>query len=189
VRRAKKFVGVRSAVAWYCWEAVHFNARPNNLVFVPALTLCDFERDALRHGSPTRDHPLSFAGIRRPSGSEHGYIEPRHRLLARLGEETYLRQTPRSGFIISKVAPPLLVVTVEATAAGDATAVLYGHLDKQPPLGDWSQAWTRLLPYAAATACTRGAWPTTAYSTFRRPAGPGSHGGPTVSPTAVCGGC
>ena len=33
---------------------------------------------------------------------------------------------------------PVLVVTVAATAPGDGTAVLYGHLDKQPPLGDWS---------------------------------------------------
>jgi acetylornithine deacetylase/succinyl-diaminopimelate desuccinylase-like protein len=40
---------------------------------------------------------------------------------------------------------PVLVVTIDATTPGEATAVLYGHLDKQPPLGDWS---TGLEPYA-----------------------------------------
>jgi len=39
---------------------------------------------------------------------------------------------------------PVLVVTVAATAPGDGTAVLYGHLDKQPPLGNWSEG---LGPY------------------------------------------
>ncbi len=32
----------------------------------------------------------------------------------------------------------MLLVTVEATNDDDATVVLYGHLDKQPPLGEWS---------------------------------------------------
>ncbi len=40
---------------------------------------------------------------------------------------------------------PVLVVTVEATAPVDGTVVLYGHLDKQPPLGDWSAG---LDPYS-----------------------------------------
>jgi acetylornithine deacetylase/succinyl-diaminopimelate desuccinylase-like protein len=40
---------------------------------------------------------------------------------------------------------PVITVTVEATAPTSSTVVLYGHLDKQPPLGDWSEG---LSPYA-----------------------------------------
>jgi acetylornithine deacetylase/succinyl-diaminopimelate desuccinylase-like protein len=39
----------------------------------------------------------------------------------------------------------MLVVTVESTAAATGTVLLYGHLDKQPPLGDWSEG---LAPFA-----------------------------------------
>ncbi|HEV2427352.1 MAG TPA: M20/M25/M40 family metallo-hydrolase, partial [Acidimicrobiales bacterium] len=40
---------------------------------------------------------------------------------------------------------PVVTVTVPATpGAGAGTCVLYGHLDKQPPLGDWSEG---LGPY------------------------------------------
>jgi hypothetical protein len=45
---------------------------------------------------------------------------------------------------------------------GDGTAMLYGHLDKQPPLGDWSEGLGPTNRFAAATASTRGASPTTA---------------------------
>ena len=34
---------------------------------------------------------------------------------------------------------PVIIVTVESTGGGDGTTVLYGHLDKQPPLGEWSE--------------------------------------------------
>ena len=34
---------------------------------------------------------------------------------------------------------PVITVTVESTGGGDGTTVLYGHLDKQPPLGEWSE--------------------------------------------------
>ena len=34
---------------------------------------------------------------------------------------------------------PVITVTVESTGGGEGTAVLYGHLDKQPPLGEWSE--------------------------------------------------
>ncbi|HEY5303065.1 MAG TPA: M20/M25/M40 family metallo-hydrolase [Acidimicrobiales bacterium] len=40
---------------------------------------------------------------------------------------------------------PILMVTVDATNDDEATVVLYGHLDKQPPLGDWSDG---LGPFA-----------------------------------------
>ncbi|MFC6079644.1 M20/M25/M40 family metallo-hydrolase [Sphaerisporangium aureirubrum] len=70
---------------------------------------------------------------------------------------------------------PLLLVDVPATpgAAASGTVLLYGHLDKQPPLGDWSEGlgpWQAVLRdgrlygrgsvddgysgYAAATALT-----------------------------------
>jgi acetylornithine deacetylase/succinyl-diaminopimelate desuccinylase-like protein len=39
---------------------------------------------------------------------------------------------------------PVLVITIEATAPTTGTVLLYGHLDKQPPLGDWSEG---LDPY------------------------------------------
>ena len=36
---------------------------------------------------------------------------------------------------------PLLLIDIPATAGATApgTVILYGHLDKQPPLGDWSE--------------------------------------------------
>jgi acetylornithine deacetylase/succinyl-diaminopimelate desuccinylase-like protein len=39
-----------------------------------------------------------------------------------------------------------LVVSVEATAPTTGTVVLYGHLDKQPPLGDWSEGLAPFTP-------------------------------------------
>ena len=41
---------------------------------------------------------------------------------------------------------PVLLVTVESTAGDDATIVLYGHLDKQPPLGEWSDGLSPFSP-------------------------------------------
>ena len=45
---------------------------------------------------------------------------------------------------------PLLLVDIPATgdASGDDTALLYGHLDKQPPVGGWSEGlgpWTPVV--------------------------------------------
>jgi len=39
---------------------------------------------------------------------------------------------------------PVLVITIDATAPTTGTVLLYGHLDKQPPLGAWSEG---LDPY------------------------------------------
>jgi acetylornithine deacetylase/succinyl-diaminopimelate desuccinylase-like protein len=41
---------------------------------------------------------------------------------------------------------PMLVVTVDSTAGEGGTVVLYGHLDKQPPLGDWSEGLDPYVP-------------------------------------------
>ncbi|NNN00698.1 MAG: M20/M25/M40 family metallo-hydrolase [Acidimicrobiaceae bacterium] len=41
---------------------------------------------------------------------------------------------------------PVIVVTIGTTAPGEGTVVLYGHLDKQPPLGDWSEGLAPFSP-------------------------------------------
>ncbi len=41
---------------------------------------------------------------------------------------------------------PVLVITVDATAPTTGTVLLYGHLDKQPPLGDWSEGLDPFVP-------------------------------------------
>lgn len=41
---------------------------------------------------------------------------------------------------------PVLVVTIDATAPTSGTVLLYGHLDKQPPLGDWSEGLDPYVP-------------------------------------------
>jgi acetylornithine deacetylase/succinyl-diaminopimelate desuccinylase-like protein len=41
---------------------------------------------------------------------------------------------------------PLLVVDVPATCGADGTVVLYGHLDKQPALGSWSDGLAPFTP-------------------------------------------
>lgn len=109
---------------------------------MPKLTLNDFERDALDTIttyatipclSPEYDHQWS----------QHGYIEQATELIARWARE---RTFAHADVTIHRLdgRTPVLIVTIEATTPGDATAVLYGHLDKQPPLGDWSEG---LDPY------------------------------------------
>jgi acetylornithine deacetylase/succinyl-diaminopimelate desuccinylase-like protein len=109
---------------------------------VPNLTLNDFERDALDTIttyatipclSPEFDHQWS----------QHGYIEQATELIAQWARE---RTFAHADVTIHRLdgRTPVLIVTVEATTPGNATAVLYGHLDKQPPLGDWSEG---LEPY------------------------------------------
>jgi hypothetical protein len=109
---------------------------------VPTLTLTDFERDALDTLttyatipclSPDYDHQWS----------QHGYIERATELLAEWARQ---RAFANADVTIHRLdgRTPVLVVTIDATSPGNATAVLYGHLDKQPPLGDWSPG---LEPY------------------------------------------
>jgi acetylornithine deacetylase/succinyl-diaminopimelate desuccinylase-like protein len=110
---------------------------------VAALTLADFERDAL-------DTLTTYATIPCLSPSydaqwaEHGFIDEATDLLARWARErTFANAEVKIQRL--KGRTPVLTVTVEATTASDATAVLYGHLDKQPPLGEWSEG---LSPYS-----------------------------------------
>ena len=106
------------------------------------LTLSDFERDAL----PTL-RTYATIDCLSPAFDEQwgsrGRIDDAVELLAQWARERSL-----GDFHVEVVQlegrTPLLVVTVEATNDDDATVILYGHLDKQPPLGEWSEG---LAPY------------------------------------------
>lgn len=108
-----------------------------------SLTLDDFERDAL--SALTTYATLECLS---PAFDEHwrenGHIDAAIELLAQWARERSLQH-----FDVDVVRlegrTPVLLVTVEATNDDDATVVLYGHMDKQPPLGDWSEG---LAPYA-----------------------------------------
>ncbi len=111
---------------------------------MPLITLEDFERDAL----PTL---MEFATI--PSLSpgfdtewaEHGYLEAAAQLLA---DWAAARTLAHVDVTIHRLEgrTPALVVTVDSTAGEGGTVVLYGHLDKQPPLGDWSEGLDPFVP-------------------------------------------
>jgi acetylornithine deacetylase/succinyl-diaminopimelate desuccinylase-like protein len=110
---------------------------------MPLFSLADFERDAL----PAL---MEFATV--PSLSpefdtewaEHGHLDEAARLLA---EWAKARIFAGVDVTIHRLEgrTPTLVVTIDSTAGAGGTVVLYGHLDKQPPLGDWSEG---LEPYA-----------------------------------------
>ncbi|HEY1824619.1 MAG TPA: M20/M25/M40 family metallo-hydrolase [Acidimicrobiales bacterium] len=106
------------------------------------ISLEDFERVAL----PTLER---FATI--PSLSpnfdaqwaQDGYLVQAAELLA---DWTRERQLAQVDIEIRELEgrTPMLVVTVPSTAGETGTVILYGHLDKQPPLGNWSEG---LAPY------------------------------------------
>lgn len=108
-----------------------------------ALTLEEFERAAL----PTL---LEYATIEAispaydPDWQSHGGVTRATTLLA-----DWARQRQLANFTVDvheiDGRTPVLTVTVAATAPTSGTVVLYGHLDKQPPLGDWSDG---LGPFA-----------------------------------------
>lgn len=111
---------------------------------MPLFSLADFERTAL-------DALTAFGAI--PSLSpmfdaewrEHGHLEDAAQLMA-----TWARARPLRNFDVTihhlEGRTPTLVVTVDSTAGGGATVVLYGHLDKQPPLGNWSEGLDPFVP-------------------------------------------
>src|ERR1700688_1065294 len=109
---------------------------------MPLLDLADFERDAL-------EALTTFATIPCLSPSfdtewvQHGHID---RAIELLSDWALARSFADFDVEIHRLddRTPVLVVTIAATAPGDGTAVLYGHLDKQPPLGNWSDG---LGPY------------------------------------------
>lgn len=111
---------------------------------MPALSLSDFERDAL-------DTLTEFASIPCLSPmfdaqwAEHGHLDAAIELLANWSRARRLKSFD---VVVHRLEnrTPVLCVTVEATTPGTGTAVLYGHLDKQPPLGDWSDGLDPFIP-------------------------------------------
>ncbi|MBU6234128.1 MAG: M20/M25/M40 family metallo-hydrolase [Acidobacteria bacterium] len=75
--------------------------------------------------------------------SENGHLEQAMSLYA---EWARARHFAHHSVTVHRIEgrTPVLVVTVEATAPTSGTVLLYGHLDKQPPLGEWSEG---LDPY------------------------------------------
>jgi acetylornithine deacetylase/succinyl-diaminopimelate desuccinylase-like protein len=111
---------------------------------VSNLSLADFERDAL-------DTLIEFGNIPclSPMFDEHweesGHIEAAIQLLADWARQ---RKFGDAQVEIHRLPgrTPVLTVTVAATAPTSGTCVLYGHLDKQPPLGDWSEGLDPYMP-------------------------------------------
>jgi acetylornithine deacetylase/succinyl-diaminopimelate desuccinylase-like protein len=78
-----------------------------------------------------------------PEWSRTGAIDDAVELFARWAEQ---RRIPGLSVSIRRLEgrTPALVIDVPATPGVPGTALLYGHLDKQPPLGEWS---TGLAPF------------------------------------------
>ena len=75
--------------------------------------------------------------------AEHGYLDAAMSQYAQWAtDRTFLTHAVTVRQLPGRT--PVLVVTIEATAPTTGTVLLYGHLDKQPPLGDWSDG---LDPY------------------------------------------
>ncbi|MFZ1063471.1 MAG: M20/M25/M40 family metallo-hydrolase [Acidimicrobiales bacterium] len=108
------------------------------------LTLEDFEREALAtlttYGGIACLSPMFDA-----QWATNGHLEEAVQLLA-----TWARTRTLASFEVDvhrlEGRTPVLVVSVEATAPTTGTVVLYGHLDKQPPLGDWSEGLSPFAP-------------------------------------------
>jgi acetylornithine deacetylase/succinyl-diaminopimelate desuccinylase-like protein len=110
---------------------------------MPFLTLGDFERDALGTLSTYATIPCVSPSYD-AQWAENGHIDDAVELLA-----SWARARRIANFDVTvhrlEGRTPVLVVTVDATGPRSGTALLYGHLDKQPPLGDWSAG---LAPFA-----------------------------------------
>lgn len=106
--------------------------------------MAEFERDAL-------DTLMAYAAIPCLSPmfdadwAENAHIDEAVTLLA-----DWARARTLASFDVSvhriEGRTPLLCVTVDATNNSTGTAVLYGHLDKQPPLGEWSEGLDPFIP-------------------------------------------
>jgi len=116
----------------------------NSFVDMPPIDLTDFERDAL-------GTLIAFGAIPCLSPNfdaewqANGYIDAATESLAQWARE---RDFAEAEVTVCRLdgRTPVLIVTIEATAPGSATAMLYGHLDKQPPLGDWSDGLDPFQP-------------------------------------------
>ena len=109
---------------------------------MPLLDLADFERDALDTLTTFATIPCLSPGFD-TEWVQHGHID---RAIELLSDWALARTFADFDVEIIRLESrtPVLIVTIAATAPGDGTAVLYGHLDKQPPLGNWSDG---LGPY------------------------------------------
>ena len=111
---------------------------------MPLLNLADFERDAL-------ETLTAYAAIPCLSPSfdtdwvQNGHID---RAIELLSDWALERTFTQFDVVIRRLEnrTPVLIVTVGATAPSEGTVVLYGHLDKQPPLGDWSEGLAPFKP-------------------------------------------
>ena len=108
------------------------------------LSLSDFERDALETLSEFGAIP-ALSPMFDADWEDHGYLEQAAQLLA-----AWARKRQLANFDVEihrlKGRTPTLVVTVESTSGPGGTVVLYGHLDKQPPLGNWSDGLDPFVP-------------------------------------------
>ena len=111
---------------------------------MPALNLADFARDALETLTTYAAIPC-LSPMYDADWIQHGHID---RAIELLYDWALARKIADFDVQIRRLGErtPILLVTVAATAPGDGTAVLYGHLDKQPPLGDWSEGLAPFEP-------------------------------------------
>ncbi len=111
---------------------------------MPHISLADFERDALETLTTYAAIPC-LSPMYDAQWLANGHIERAINLLAH-----WARARSLTNFDVTihrlEGRTPVLAVTVDATAPGSGTAVLYGHLDKQPPLGDWSEGLAPFEP-------------------------------------------
>jgi len=112
---------------------------------VPPISLSDFERDALEALTAYATIPC-LSPMFDDEWERSGHIDRAVELLA---DWALARTLADFDVSIHRLAgrTPVLCVTVESTGTSSGTAVLYGHLDKQPPLGAWSEG---LGPFAPA---------------------------------------
>ena len=108
------------------------------------LTLDDFERDALP--ALTRYVAIpSLSPMFDAHWQESGYLEEALVLLVEWCQERRLKSF-EVGVQRLEGRTPMLVVSVGATNDKTVTVVLYGHFDKQPPLGEWSEGLDPFVP-------------------------------------------
>ncbi len=108
------------------------------------LTLADFERDALETLSTYAAIPC-LSPMFDADWSENGHLDRAVELLSQWARARTLASCDVSVHRLEG-RTPMLCVTVDATTDSTGTAVLYGHLDKQPPLGDWSEGLDPFAP-------------------------------------------
>jgi acetylornithine deacetylase/succinyl-diaminopimelate desuccinylase-like protein len=108
------------------------------------LTLADFERDALETLSTYATIPC-LSPMFDANWSENGHLDRAVELLSQWARARELASIDVSVHRLDG-RTPMLCITVDATCNSKGTAVLYGHLDKQPPLGDWSEGLDPFLP-------------------------------------------